>query len=80
MDGRSDKPEQYTCRACGYSFSKSAHSDCCSARCAQYLAQGNPSKAEQERLDNPSLDRRRFGPVGVYTNCRSCGIAWRAAA
>jgi hypothetical protein len=68
-----ERPEQRSCRACGFRFINSAHGDCCSARCAQYLAEGNPSKAEQERRDNPFLDRRRFGPVGTYTNCRSCG-------
>jgi predicted ATP-dependent serine protease len=74
VGGISDKPGQHTCRACGYTFSKSAHGDCYSARCAQYLAEGNPSKVEQERLDNPFVDRRRFGPVGVYTRCAACGV------
>jgi endogenous inhibitor of DNA gyrase (YacG/DUF329 family) len=68
-----ERPEQRSCRACGFRFINSAHGDCCTARCAQYLAEGNPSKAEQERLDNPFSDRRQFGPVGIYTTCRGCG-------
>jgi hypothetical protein len=73
-----ERPEQRSCRACGFRFINSAHGDCCSARCAQYLAEGNPSKAEQERRDNPFLDRRRFGPVGVYTNCAACGVRFES--
>ena len=58
---------QHFCRACGYGFLKSAHRECCSARCAEYLAAGYPDKAAQGRLDDPFRDHSRFGPVAILT-------------
>jgi hypothetical protein len=65
---------QHSCRACGYGFLKSAHGECCSARCAEYLAAGQPDKAAQARLDDPFSDRTRFGSVGQFIACRGCGL------
>jgi hypothetical protein len=70
-----ERPErrELRCRACGYRYLNPVHGECCSARCAAYLAEGHPSKAEQERLDDPFADRRRFGQTGVLVSCPGCG-------
>ena len=69
---------QHFCRACGYGFLKSAHRECCSARCAEYLAAGYPDKAAQGRLDDPFRDHSRSGPVGQFIACRGCGLTFES--
>jgi len=67
------------CRACGFQFSHSEHGDCCSARCAAYLAAGGLTKADQVRADDPFAGHpERFGSVGQYVACAGCGLTFES--
>lgn len=60
VTGSLDALRTKTCIACGYRYLRSDYSDCCSPRCAGYLADGGPSKAWQLKLDDRFADRSRF--------------------
>src|SRR5580700_10856597 len=68
-----DERRGLRCRACGYRYLNPMHGECCSARCVTHLAEGHPTRDEQERRDDPFANRSHFGLSGVFTSCPGCG-------